>query len=588
MKLFVVLVLATLSISQAIEQRDALFKGRGAKVPFVEIEAEHATHNGQVIGNSRIYGQLSSEASGRRAVTLSAVGQHVEFTLPIQANSIVVRYSLPDSPDGKGRDATMELSVGDHKMDFHVTSKYSWYYGGYPFNNNPGAGNPHHFYDENRAMFDKAYPQGTKVKLTVTSTSGSPTFTIDLADFELVGPPHPQPANSISVIAHGADPNFKTDSTQAFQKAVDQARGEKKVVWIPQGHYLLYDHVIVEEVSITGAGPWYSVLGGKHPGDSMKAVGIYGKYAPASNNVHLSNFAIIGDVQERNDNAQVNGIGGALSNTVIDNLWIQHTKVGAWMDGPMNNFTIRNSRILDQTADGVNFHKGVTNSVVENTFLRNLGDDGLAMWAEAYETNNKFLHNTVIVPVLANNIAIYGGNNIEVTGNLLTDTISNGAGIHIANRYPGVNGGNAIKGDITIHENTLLRCGNSDYNWHFGIGAYWFSGQNEAIHANINIKDTDVIDSSYAAISFIEGETHTVNVENMNINGTGTYSIQIQAGGTLNMKNVKASGIQQNPPIYGCGAPLKMTIDGSKDGWFSEQHSCKSLTELHPTYSVNW
>ena len=48
----------------------------------------------------------------------------------------------------------------------------------------------------------------------------------------------------------------------------------------------------------------------------------------------------------------------------------------------MNNFTIRNSRILDTTADGVNFHKGVTNSVVENTFLRNLGDDGLAMWAE--------------------------------------------------------------------------------------------------------------------------------------------------------------------------------------------------------------
>jgi len=174
------------------------------------------------------------------------------------------------------------------------------------------------------------------------------------------------------------------------------------------------------------------------------------------------------------------------------------------------------------------------------------------------------------------------------TGNLLTDTISNGGGIHVANRYPGVQGGQAIQGDINVFENTLVRCGNSDYNWHFGIGAYWFSGQNEPIKANIHIKDSDVFDSSYAAISFIEGETHTVNVENMVINGTGTYSIQIQTGGELNMKNVKASGVQENPPIYGCGAPLKITVEGSKDGWYSDQHSCKSLTELHPTYPRNW
>ena len=36
-----------------------------------------------------------------------------------------------------------------------VTSKYGWYYGGYPFNNNPGDINPHHFYDEARARFSR-------------------------------------------------------------------------------------------------------------------------------------------------------------------------------------------------------------------------------------------------------------------------------------------------------------------------------------------------------------------------------------------------------------------------------------------------
>ena len=44
----------------------------------------------------------------------------------------------------------------------------------------------------------------------------------------------------------------------------------------------------------------------------------------------------------------------------------------------------------------MNFHKGVTNSTVTNTFVRNTGDDGLAMWAEAIpNVNNSFTFNTV-------------------------------------------------------------------------------------------------------------------------------------------------------------------------------------------------
>ena len=42
-------------------------------------------------------------------------------------------------------------------------------------------------------------------------------------------------------------------------------------------------------------------------------------------------------MRERIDTDQVNGIGGALSDSTIDGLYIQHTKVGLWFDGPMNN-----------------------------------------------------------------------------------------------------------------------------------------------------------------------------------------------------------------------------------------------------------
>src|SRR4029453_11580855 len=128
------------------------------------------------------------------------------------------------------------------------------------------------------------------------------------------------------------------------------------------------------------AGSWYTVIKGREVALSEPApdlsvhtgVGFYGKYVAdgGSTNVHLSGFAIEGDVRERVDTDQVNGVGGALSNSTISDLYIQHTKVGIWLDGPMTNLKITNNVIVDQIADGINFHTGVTNSVAPNNFIR--------------------------------------------------------------------------------------------------------------------------------------------------------------------------------------------------------------------------
>src|SRR5262245_45090195 len=66
--------------------------GRGATVPFLEQEAEYADTNGTLVGPTRYYGQLASEASGRQAVSLDAVGEYVEFTLTAPANAMSLRY----------------------------------------------------------------------------------------------------------------------------------------------------------------------------------------------------------------------------------------------------------------------------------------------------------------------------------------------------------------------------------------------------------------------------------------------------------------------------------------------------------------
>ncbi|MBX6383743.1 MAG: hypothetical protein IRZ07_12340 [Microbispora sp.] len=251
------------------------------------------------------------------------------------------------------------------------------------------------------------------------------------------------------------------------------------------------------------------------------------------------------------------------------------------MDGPMDNFTIKNSRILDQTADGVNFHTGVTNSTVTDTFVRNTGDGGLAMWpGRMANVNNAFTHNTVVAPVLANNIVTYGGRDIKITDNVVSDTVTNGGGIHVANRYPGVNSGQgtAVAGTITVARNTLIRAGNSDYNWNFGVGAIWFDGLNEPINASIKVTDTDIIDSSYEAIQFIEGSTQTVGFSNVNVDGTGTYMIQAQAAAKATFTDVRAAHIGAGVAIHNCVGPagarryLRLNVTGNT-GWPATQIS---------------
>jgi hypothetical protein len=562
--------------------------GRGAIVPFTEFEAEYAATNGTVIGPTRYYGQLPSEASGRQAVTLGAVGQYVEFTLTKPANAMSVRYSIPDANGGQGVTAPIDLLVNGTKLKaLNVTSNYSWFYGGYPFNNNPGDSNPHHFYDETRTLLGQTYPIGTKIRVQVSSTSVVPTFMIDLADFE-VATQIAKPANVIDAVTDfGADPTGATDSTAKLQAAVNAGASQGKTVWVPAGNYTLYDHVVVDNVTVAGAGPWYTVFGGRSPSDRSRAAGFYGKYVSGggygggirsheaggpSRNVTLKDFAIIGDIRERFDNDQVNAIGGAMSNSVVDNVWMQHVKVGAWMDGPMDNFTIRNSRILDTTADGVNFHWGVTNSQVTNTFVRNTGDDGLAMWADTKQNaNDSFTHNTVILPILANNIVTYGGRDIALSDNVMSDTITNGGGLHIANRYTNVNAGagTAVSGTITAAGNTLIRTGNSDFNWQFGVGAIWFDALNGPLTgATINVSDSDILDSSYQALGFIEGQSSGINLTNLNIDGAGTFAIQAQAPSSVSFKNVVAKHISYSNPFYNCvGSSFQITDLGGNSGW---------------------
>lgn len=105
------------------------------------------------------------------------------------------------------------------------TSRYGWFYGSYPFTNDPADGTPHHFYDEARLLLDRAPPAGTRVRLQVCGPDRAPWYVVDLADFELVGSPLAAPAGALDVTGFGADPSGVAESAGAFDAAIAAGRG---------------------------------------------------------------------------------------------------------------------------------------------------------------------------------------------------------------------------------------------------------------------------------------------------------------------------------------------------------------------------
>jgi len=543
--------------------------GRGASVPFVEQEAEDAHTTGRVIGPDRNPNSLAGEASGRRAVQLVRTGQYVEFTLTRAADAIDVRYSIPDRPNGQGYYAPIGLYLAGRKLtDLRFTNRYSWFYGTYPFTNDPRDGNPHHFYDDTRTLFGKTLPTGSKVRLQVTHM-GASVYTIDLADFEEVGGPLLRPRNSVSVTSYGADPSGAKASSNAFDLAIRAGRLQGKIVWVPPGTYTVNRNLIVDQVTIRGAGPWYSELHGK-------GVGLYGHSAPyPSTAVTIADLAIFGEVQERNDaDQEINGIGGSLGGgSLVSNVWIQHTKVGMWLDGPFDGLTITGCRIMDTTADGINLHEGISHVNVEDTFVRNTGDDGLAMWSGGQpDHDNMFRFNTIVAPMLANNIAIYGGYNNSASDNVVSDTQISGGGLHVGNEFNSV----PLSGTTTLARNTILRGGAWYPNWRLSEGAIWFGYLGAQMDGDIEVTDTDIFDSSYGAIEFVGQTIRNVHFKNVDINGAGSFAVELQSRGQAYFDNVHAAGVDGPRPVYSCIGPgrFTFTMGSGNSGWAPAQTYC--------------
>jgi hypothetical protein len=534
--------------------------GVGAPLDFAEYEAENAATNGRIVGPDRTFATLASEASGRRAVLLEGQGDYVEFTLSAPANALTVRYALPDGPEGKPVNARLGVYAQSRRIaEPAVTSRYCCYYGHYPFTKHPADGNGHHFFDHARILLDEVLPSGTVVRLTSDARSQA-WIAIDLVDFEMVPAPHRRPSRSLSVVDFGADPHGELDSREAFAKAIAAASRSRRPLWVPPGHFRLDGHVQVDRVEIAGAGPWYSVLQGD-------GVGIYGRDAPnPSQAVDIHDLAIIGQVNERDDHKALAGIGGALGGgSRIRNVFIQHVKVGLWLDGPFDGLIVRHVRVLDTTADGLNLHRGISGVIVEDSFFRNNGDDGIASWAEKLANHDIIIrHNTVVAPILASGVAIYGGHDIGVSDNLIADTLTEGGGLHLGNRFDAI----PLSGKISLKGNMVVRGGSIDPRWHIGIGAVWLFALDAPIKAQIDLQTTTLLDSSQEAVLLFGRRIDGLVVNGLRVDRAGGSLIELRAGGSATLSGVRAIGIVE-PTVRRCSDDFQLEWKGSNNGLIS-------------------
>ncbi len=506
--------------------------------PWIKYQAEEAQTTGVVHGPSRQYLTPEAEASGRSFVRLENPGEHLEFAAGGPANALVVRYCLPDSATGGGKDAALDLFVnGTLRQSIPLTSRRSWIYGPFPWSNDPSLGEAHQFFDEAQALIGDIRP-GDVVRLQMNETASAPYCLVDFVDMEQAPPPLKQPEGSLALTDFGAVDGDGKDDSAALLSCLAAARQTGQPVWIPPGRFALNGpRIKLGGVKISGAGMWHSRLTG--PGTMFEGIG---------EPVAVSDLAIFGDVDRRVDDVPENAFHGNFGDgSTFERLWIEHLKCGFWTTHGTSHLALRDSRLRNLMADGVNLCDGTTDSVVERCHLRNTGDDALATWSPTSpdagghaSARNAFLHNLIELPWLANGIAIYGGADHIVRGNEIRETVFSGSGILISSGF----GAMPLSGTIVVEDNVIIGTGGDS---HIGekVGGLCFQGRDSDMVASIVVRNLRIEASKDSAVTFHGPKAiRNVQVDALLIEGAGEAGIKVmpKARGSARIGQMQVHG----------------------------------------------
>jgi hypothetical protein len=475
----------------------SFFVGQGANMPYDMYEAEDGTPGGgaTVTSPNRTIGDISGEASGRRAVTLNATGQSISWTSRAASNTFVVRFSIPD-----GTNTTLDLYAnGNLVQPLALTSHFAWLYGSETQpSDSPGTG-PRHIYDEAHFLLAQSYPQGTVFKLQKDASNGS-QYAIDFMNLEQVAPvANPDPA-------HYAVPTgfAQSDIQAALDKVRMDTTGTLTGVYLPAGQYNMTGQlqVFTKPVKVVGAGVWYAQL--VVPATMANTDAGWSLQSGASGS-SFSGFAFFGNYTVRQDGPGHTWDLRNQSNITIDNVWIEHQVVGVWGAANVQNSTFTNMRIRDTLADGINLTNGSQGNLISNDEARTTGDDSFALFAATDQNpgdlkNNTIQNVTALTPWRAAGVAIYGGYANTIQNFYVADTLCY-SGLTISSldfgfSFPGF----GASPQTVIQNFSLVRDGGHFWGGQV-FGAIWVFSATDPFQG-IRVNDATITSPTYSGIMF--------------------------------------------------------------------------------------
>ncbi|GIG21001.1 glycosyl hydrolase [Cellulomonas chitinilytica] len=478
-----------------------IFVGRGAHLPFDMYEAEDGRTGGgaTLIGPNRTVGDLAGEASGRRAATLSATGSYVEWTTKNPTNTLVTRFSIPDSAGGTGLSGSIDIVVnGTFLKRLDLTSKFAWLYGNETNPGNQPDSSPRHIYDEANTLLGTTVPAGATIRLQRTASNPQPV-TIDFVNTELAtANPNPNPAQYVQPTGF---------THQAVQDALDKARmdttGTIKGVYLPAGDYSTASkfQVYGKAVDIVGAGPWFTRF---YAPSTLENTDVGFRSEASANGSKFRGFAYFGNYTSR-----IDGPGKVLdftnvANMTVDDLWVEHMICMFWASN-MDSSSITDSRIRDTFADGINMTNGSANNRVANIEARGTGDDSFALFAATDaggtgQTGNVYENLTSLVTWRAAGLAVYGGYGNTFRNVYIADTLVY-SGITISSLdfgYPMDEFGSAAP--TTFSNISIVRAGGHFWGNQTFPAIWVFSASKK--FQGIRVSDVDIVDPTYSGIMF--------------------------------------------------------------------------------------
>ena len=532
----------------------------GASMPYTRYDTGAASiGGGAALATSADFGRMNiaSQASEQSYVRLPSSGSYAEWTMKTTGAGVTMRFTMPDSGDGRGLNGSLDVYVNGSKVKtVDLTSYYMWQYfsSGHPSDSNDG-GAPCFAFDEVHFLLDTPLKSGDKIRIQ-SSGAGGLEYGIDFLEVEDVPDPIQKTAGAFSVVDFGAKPNDGKDDLGAIKRCMAAADAAGKDVYFPEGTYHIDQMWLVNasNMKIYGAGIWYTNI--QFTNDKDFGGGISGGHPNGGgdgycDNVEFCHMYINSNLRSRYNQMAVYKCFMDIwsEGSVIHDIWEDHFECGFWFgdyNGKMDycdGVKVVNSRIRNNLADGVNFCQGTSNAVVYNCDIRNNGDDGLAMWNNSDmgakdEVNNTLCYNTIELIWRAGAIAIYGGSGHKIYNNYMRDVFMS-AGIHLNTTFPGHKFGNNT--GITFDNNILVRCGTVADCWNEDFGAIDLKGDVR----NITFNNTYLYNSQHHAIRIMDNPTGIV------FNNTKVYGAGV-GGQTSNYSSI---------PIKGC--LIRLSGDGS-------------------------